>query len=146
MFRIAIGDCANFISQALFAGGKKMKGTPGTSAEATNFANWLSQGSANNTNRVSSTWRGADAFKHYWTANAEKYRTFSSYTSDAYAYGFRGDAVTLLNSNNRGYHTLIIVSYGSGGDLIYAAHTGNTKTGSLKSVNTSFIIYGMKFD
>lgn len=140
------GDCANFVSQSLYAGGKSMVGTPGTSAAASNFSNWFSKGSSNSTTNVSSTWRGADAFKHYWTANAESYKTFTSFTTDTYDYGYRGDAVTLLNSNNRGYHTLLIVAYGSNGDLIYAAHTGNTKTGSLKSTSSSFIIYHMKFN
>lgn len=137
------GDCANFVSQCLYAGGKSMVGTPGTSASATDFANWFSSGKSANVNNVSSTWRGADAFKHYWKANAVGYKTFTSFTG-AYDYGYRGDAVTLLNSNDRGFHTIIIVGY-SNGDLVYAAHTGNTKTGSLKNQASSydFIIYNM---
>ena len=50
------GDCANFISQCLYAGGKSMKGTPGTSTAAQNWSNWFSQGSSCNTSYVSSTW------------------------------------------------------------------------------------------
>lgn len=138
------GDCANFVSQCLYAGGKSMVGTPGTAASATNFANWFSFGTSANTNNVSSTWRGADAFKHYWKANAVGYKTFTSFTG-AFDYGYTGDAVTLLNSNDRGFHTLVIIKYGSG-DLIYAAHSEITLTGSLKAQANSydFIIYNMK--
>ena len=138
------GDCANFVSQCLYAGGKPWSGTPGTSEAAQDFSNWFSTGTTLNTKNVSSTWRGADAFKHYWKANALAYKTFDSYTSDTYDYGFRGDAVTLLTSTGRGYHTLVIVGY-KAGDLTFAAHTYDTKTGSLKSVSDSFIIYRMKY-
>lgn len=139
------GDCANFVSQCLYAGGKQWSGTPGTSEAAQDFSNWFSKGTELNTKNVSSTWRGADAFRHYWKANALAYKTFDSFTSDTYDYGFRGDAVTLLTSTGRGYHTLIIVAY-KNGDLTYAAHTNDTKTGSLKGVSNSFIIYRMKYD
>lgn len=118
-----------------------MEGTPGTSAAAQNFANWFSTGTANNTSNVSSTWRGADAFRSYWQSHAIGYRTFSSYSSSAYDYGFRGYPVSLLNSNGRAYHTLIIVDY-TADDLIYAAHTGDTNTGSLKATSSGgYLVY-----
>lgn len=105
------GDCANFVSQALHAGGKSMKGT-----DASNFSNWFCRtSSTNQLSKVSSTWRGADAFGHYWMANAKKYKKFgASYFSSAdsfktvYNYGSVGDAISVLNSNGRPYHTLII--------------------------------------
>lgn len=56
------GDCANFVSQCLYAGGKSMVGSGG---DATNFANWFSSGKTQNTSLVSSTWRGADAFRNF---------------------------------------------------------------------------------
>jgi len=139
------GDCANFISQCLYAGGMPMKGTPGTQAAAENFANWFSKGNKRVTKNVSSTWRGADAFRHYWQTNAIGYKKFDSYTTAAYDYGYIGYAVSILTSTGRAAHTLIIVDYGAGSDLIYAAHSGETHTGSLKSKvansGSSFIIY-----
>ncbi|WP_443110780.1 amidase domain-containing protein [Caloramator sp. mosi_1] len=95
---------------------------------------------------VSSTWRGADAFGYYWQNNAIAYKKFTSYTIDAWNYGFKGYAVSLLTSTGRAYHTLIIVGYDSvNKDLICAAHTGNTNTASLKSKASGapggFIIY-----
>lgn len=139
------GDCANFISQCLYAGGKKMKGTPGTESAAQNFANWFSKGNKINIANVSSTWRGADAFRNYWQSNAVGYKKFSICNEEAYNYGYRGDAISLLNSNSRAYHTLMIVGYSSG-DLIYAAHTYNTISGSLNTISqkaNGFIIYHM---
>lgn len=141
------GDCANFISQCLYAGGKNMKGTPGTSEEADNWSNWFSKGTSCNTEKVSSTWRVANAFKSYWQKNASGYSTFSSVGSSSYGYGFKGDAISLLNSNGSAYHTLIIVDYDSENcDFIVATHTYNTKTAHLSdySYPGGFIIYKMR--
>jgi hypothetical protein len=57
------GDCANFISQCLYAGGKSMRGTPGSQSAAENVSNWFSQGTALSTTNVSQTWRGAEYFE-----------------------------------------------------------------------------------
>ncbi len=128
------GDCANFASQVLNAGGKPMTGT-----NASNFNSWFCR--SNNlwdVSKISSTWRGADAFGHYWMKKAVSYKYFdSSYFSDksklkkVLEYGNRGDAVSVLNSNGRPFHTLIIIDYGKD-DLICAAHSGNTITASLR--------------
>ncbi|MCM1500183.1 MAG: amidase domain-containing protein [Clostridium sp.] len=141
------GDCANFISQCLYAGGKSMKGTPGTSAAAQDWSNWFSTGSSCNTSNVSSTWRGANAFKSYWQSNASGYSTFSSVGDDSYSYGYTGDVVSLLNSNGSAYHTLIIVGYDwANRDFIVAAHTYDTVTAHLSDYSPSggFIIYNMR--
>lgn len=139
------GDCANFVLQCLYVGGMPIKGTPCTDNEAENFANWFSKGTTSNTKNVSSTWRGADAFRHYWQNNAIGYKKFSSYTTDAYNYGYKGYAVSLLTSTGRAYNTLIIVGYDfANSDLICASHTSNTNTASLKSKargSSGFIIY-----
>lgn len=139
------GDCANFISQCLYAGGKSMKGTPGTKEAAENFANWFSKGTSQNVKNVSSTWRGADAFRNYWQTNATSYKKFTSVNSTSFSYGFKGDAVSLLNNNGRAYHTLIIVDYSSP-DFTLAAHTGSTNTAKLsqKADSNGFIIYNMR--
>lgn len=140
------GDCANFISQCLYAGGKNMKGTPGTSSAAEDWSNWFSKGTSCNTKNVSSTWRGANAFRNYWQSNANGYTKFTSVGSSSYQYGFKGDAISLLNSNGSAYHTLIIVGYDSANnDFIVAAHTGNTKTAKLSNYSApgGFIILDM---
>lgn len=129
------GDCANFISQALHAGGKPMLGT-----NAANFSNWFCRSNHLwDVNKISSTWRGADAFGHYWMKKTFSYQNFdSSYFKDnskfkkVFSYGHRGDAVSLLNSNGRPFHTLIIIDYGKD-DLICATHSRDTITASLRN-------------
>lgn len=135
------GDCANFVSQALHAGGKSMKGSDSTNTGTAWEKNWFSSGTANSTTKVSPSWRGANAFKTYWQKNATAYKKFTSYTSDAYDYGYRGDAVSFLNSNGAAYHTLIIVSYDDG--LVCAQHTGSNDARKLKNYTGDFIIYNM---
>lgn len=139
------GDCANFVSQCLYAGGKSMKGTPGSS-NATNWSNSFSYGTALDTSKVSATWRGANAFKSYWQTNSLSYKKFSSCTSEALSYGYRGDAVSFLNTNGAAYHTLIIVSYGNQ-DLLLAQHTPSNDRRSLKNSSPAggFIIFNMRF-
>lgn len=138
------GDCANFISQCLHDGGKAMKGSAGSSSAA-NFSNWFSYGNKADTSKVSSTWRGADAFRNYWQTNATSYKKFTSVNNDSWNYGNMGDAVSLLNSNGRAYHTMIIVGSNKP-DFTLAAHTSETKTASLKDKASSdgFIIYNMR--
>lgn len=129
------GDCANFVSQALHAGGKPMTGT-----NASNFSNWFCRSNRVwDVGKISSTWRGADAFGHYWMKKAVSYKNFdSSYFSDisklkqVLEYGNRGDAVSILNSNGRPFHTLLIIDY-SKDDLICAAHSGDTVSASLRN-------------
>lgn len=135
------GDCANFVSQALYAGGKSMKGSDSTNTGAAWEKNWFSSGTAHSTTKVSPTWRGANAFKTYWQKNATAYKKFTSYSSDTYNYGYRGDAVSFLNSNGAAYHTLIIVSYSDG--LVCAQHTSSNDARKLKDYTGSFIIYSM---
>lgn len=132
------GDCANFVSQALHAGGKPMVGT-----NAANFNNWFCR--SNNSwdvSKISSTWRGADAFSHYWRLKAVSYKDFdNSYFRDdtefkkVLAYAYRGDPVSILNSNGRPFHTMIIIDYGKE-DLICAAHSRDTISASLRYYGT----------
>jgi len=142
------GDCANFVSQCLYAGGKAMKGTPGSKSEAENFANWFSSGSSCDTTKVSSTWRGADAFRWYWSSNSSAYKTFWSVDEESYDYGFVGDAVSLLNANGSAFHTLIIIGYNYyEKDFIVAAHSHETHTDLLSEYlagASGFIIYNMR--
>ncbi|MCH5339387.1 MAG: amidase domain-containing protein [Acetatifactor sp.] len=141
------GDCANFVSQCLYAGGKSMKGTPGSSSSAQDWSNWFSSGNSCNTSNVSSTWRGANAFKSYWQVNSSSYATFSYVGEESYDYGFTVDAVSLLNENGSAYHTLIIVGYDPvNHDFIMGAHSDSTITKKLSEYPTyyGFIIYNMR--
>lgn len=134
-------DCANFVSQCLYAGGKLFVGTPGVS-DATDFSYWFGKGTTGSTKYYSSTWRGADAFKHFWKANAS-YEEFDEISSESYNYGWTGYPISLLNSNGRAYHTVIIVGYvPSENDFILAQHSSGDVDARLSEKGfSSFIIY-----
>lgn len=138
------GDCANFVSQCLYAGGKNMRGS-----NASDFSCWFSYGTANSTSQVSSTWRGADAFRNYWQDHATSYKKFTSVSSKSWDYGYKGDAVSLLNKNGRAVHTMIIVGSNNNPDFTLAAHSGDTNDASLDYKMTNgnyggFIIYNLR--
>lgn len=133
------GDCANFVSQCLYAGGKPMVGW-----SSTNLNNWFCRSNNKwNTNLISSTWRGARAFSKFWMKNANEFKDFGReyFRSledfhDVYSYGSRGDVVSFLDSYRVAYHTLIIVDYNNG-DLICASHTYNSNSRELFKDNPS---------
>lgn len=112
-------DCANFASQSIKYAGKTMEGSKGQHED---FSKWFSYGNTFIAANISSTWRGADAFKWYWSSKVN-YNTFSSVGTDSYAYGYKGDIISLLNSNDRATHTVIIVGYASGSDFLIAQHS-----------------------
>lgn len=141
------GDCANFISQCLHAGGVQMKGRPGTATQATNLSNWFSAGNQRNVRNVSSTWRGADAFRHYWMKHANYYKVFSAVGTEAYKFGHKGDFISLLARGGNAYHTLLIIDYDtSETDFIVATHTYDTNTNRLSGYQPEggFIIYSVR--
>lgn len=128
------GDCANFVSQALHAGGMPMVGN-----NASNFHHWFCKTKSHNElKKISSTWRGADAFGHYWMKNAKGYRVFNeTYFASrknfefVYKYTSVGDAISILNYNGRPFHTVIVTyknrkskKYPNGSKMIeFGAHT-----------------------
>ena len=122
------GDCACFVSQCLYAGGKQMVGT-----NAADFSNWFCRtNDSNQFSKVSSTWRGAEAFAAYWKNNALEYKEFEpSYFEDrlafreVYKYANPGDPISFINTNGRPYHT-VMVSYknrDNDREIRFAAHT-----------------------
>lgn len=129
------GDCANFVSQALHAGGKPMIG-----GNANSLKSWFCKSTKKwDVALISSTWRGAGAFSQYWMANSNDFKDFgSSYFENlntfrkVYDYAVRGDALSFLDAKGRPYHTLIVVDYNYG-DLICASHAYDSNNRSLLS-------------
>lgn len=140
---VAWGDCANFVSQCLLAGGKAMTGdwyiyrknnvynTP-TNVKELNYSWRLAD---------PSPWISAKEFKNFWSDNSAatyEYST-SEYKSNHNTIFnksiYVGDAVQILNPVlwwYEGQHTMIIVGYDSTNkDFIYAAHSGNTQNSTL---------------
>jgi hypothetical protein len=140
------GDCTNFISQCLYAGGMPMRGVPGTREAAENWNNWFSIGNETNVVNVSSTWRGTAAFRDYWQRHASGFRTFFAMDLEAYTYGQIGDVISLLNVGGTPYHMVIIVER-QNTDFKVAGHTdsyvrdGKPYFLSERSLENGFILY-----
>lgn len=141
------GDCANFVSQCLYAGGKTMVGSAGSS-NATNQSNWFSYGTTASTSNVSSTWRGALAFGNYWSNKALAYQEFTfDELEEAVAFAYRGDAIVFYNDSGTTGHVAFVYNYTTS-DLVLAAHTTDTITSKLSDYESSFSyfrIFSMKF-
>lgn len=123
------GDCANFVSQCLHYAGKNMVGTPGIS-NAQDFNNWFCQGNVHNSKLVSSTWRGADAFKWFWKSRTTTHYIDSNMIGPPNMLLFEvGDAISITNANKKAIHTMIV--YSTSGKVLLAAHSSNTKSANL---------------
>ena len=115
------GDCTNFISQCLYAGGiSQHVGT----AYSTN--SWFYKTSTNR----SATWTSANIFKNYVTGSSSKINMpSSSWGSVTY-----GDIIQLLSGSNA-YHSMIVsgIVYGTSGrsDLLICCHSADRRHVSL---------------
>lgn len=105
-------DCANFVSQCLYAGEKKMKHEY---PKIDDSRNWFSYGSKKEPSQVSSTWRGANMFKWHWVSRSYAYKDFdlskNGELSRLYNYAQAGYPISFLNSKDSAYHTLIITGF-----------------------------------
>lgn len=135
-------DCANFVSQALKAGGMTMLGNSSSRDAASSW--FLTLPFVQSTTHYSATWTGANPFTTHWGTNSMgsgyqrayecKYYIgqdlsdhFSSITSSLKV----GDIVQFTQmSNTARSHTLMVYSKNDG-DVQLAAHTFNTKSRSL---------------
>jgi hypothetical protein len=136
------GDCANFVSQCIKAGGMSALGSDYTQQSAW-FCNTTS---ATELTNCGITWRSANYFTTHWGTNSAgsgykrayecKYligqdisTNFSTIKSNLHI----GDVVQLTtNANSNRYHTLIVYDITST-DIILACHTTDSKTVSLKT-------------
>lgn len=116
------GDCTNFISQCLYAGGIKQH--TGTAYSGTC---WFYKTSTNR----SSSWTGASEFQSYVTGSSSKIDISSSNWSSVVP----GDIIQLVTSTNSAYHSLFVSGFvnGSNGrsDILICAHTTNRSNVSL---------------
>ena len=117
------GDCTNFISQCLKAGGISQHVGTAYSGNC-----WFYKTSTNR----SSTWTGAEQFRKYVTGSSSKINMpTSSWGSVTF-----GDIIQLM-SGGSAYHSLIVsgVAYGSSGrsDILVCCHTADRRHVSLNS-------------
>lgn len=117
------GDCTNFISQCLKAGGISQHVGTAYSGNC-----WYYKTSTNR----SSTWTGANEFRLYVTGSSSKINMpTSSWGSVTY-----GDIIQLMNGSTAA-HSLIVsgVVYGSSGrsDILICCHTSDKRHASLNT-------------
>lgn len=133
-------DCTNFVSQAVYAGGKSMKKPrtrPSGIKKTTSY--WYSERYSlphyNYGYRESSSWVNVADFKTYW-AKTQKVVTSTSKTkiiNNAKV----GDVVQLKRARDgRWFHSMIV--HKKSNETIYlAGHTRNTKNKPIKDISAS---------
>lgn len=136
------GDCANFVSQCLLAGGKSMTGDWYIYRKNSVYPAPVSVDELDYSWRLAdpSPWISAKEFNNFWSDYATTYtydvkeyekNHTSIYSIDIYI----GDVVQLLRPVlwwYEGYHTMLIVDYKkSVKDFVYAAHSRNTKDSTI---------------
>ncbi|MCR4932939.1 MAG: amidase domain-containing protein [Lachnospiraceae bacterium] len=136
------GDCANFVSQCLHAGGKSMSGSWYIYKRNSSYPSPKTVKELNSSWTVAdpSAWISAKEFNNYWSSNSTTYtysvQDYKEKHKDIYKENIGiGDVVQLLKPVlwwYEGYHTMIIVGFnGVDSDFIYAAHSRDTNNSSI---------------
>ena len=144
------GDCTNFVSQGLKAGGMPTRGTVGYA----DYKNWYYNGK--DVPFRSKSWTDADWFRKYWANNYEgigyqkayRYKRMSvrqAYNNfdTVFSIVTIGDVVQFTVMGNKSYHSVGIIALVYSGntktDIKYAQHTegkqGNLKTALKNLIN-----------
>lgn len=143
VFEVSGGDCANFISQVLHAGGMEWI-DDGNPSHYTWYTNWYCKPGASirdGDNRVTLSWKVAAAFERHWRERAARFMTMSY--ADAMsninnlAYQVRiGDVMQFCYPNGIAWHTLVVTGFawdagGGFNDVVLASHTLESNRRSL---------------
>lgn len=155
------GDCANFVSQCLFAGGKSMTGDWYIEKLNSNYPAPENVTQLDNSWKLAdpSPWISAKEFNNFWSdyATTFEYKVTEYETDHRTIYSnsiLGGDVVQLLKPVlwwYEGMHTMIIVGYDvPERDFIYAAHSSDTKDSSIlgnicNASNGKYDNYHLKF-
>ena len=137
------GDCANFVSQVLYAGGIPWV-EDGNPNHYTWFTNWYCKPGASNKDgdkRISLSWKVAASFKKHWEKRAAKqvvisYKDAINNMLDLSNQVFIGDPVQFCYASGVPYHTLIVTGYAwdkaaGVSDIVLASHTIDSNRRSL---------------
>lgn len=137
------GDCANFVSQVLYAGGMPWI-DDGNPDHYTWFTNWYCKPGATNRDgdrRVSLSWKVAAAFKKNWETRAAKqvvisYKDAIESMNELAFQVYVGDPVQFCYANGVPYHTLVVTGFAwdqAAGlnDIVLASHTIDSNRRSL---------------
>lgn len=137
------GDCANFVSQVLYAGGMKWV-DDGNPNHYTWSANWYCKPGATNRDgdrRITLSWKVAAAFRRHWEKRSArqiiiKYRDAISNMEKLSRELYIGDPVQFCYANGAAYHTLIVTGFAwdkaaGVNDIVLASHTIDSNKRSL---------------
>ena len=128
------GNCTNFVSQAIYAGGCVMNYTP--------TFGWYYI----SLDERSPSWAGVDYFYNFIIENAGIGPFGRVATSDELE---NGDVIQLAKNEDGYYHTLLVVGF-DGEDILVAAQTDNAYARPLSTYNYDYARYikilGIRFD
>lgn len=128
------GNCTNFVSQAIYAGGCVMNYTP--------TFGWYYI----SLDERSPSWSGVEYFYNYMIENAGVGPFGRVATSDELELG---DVIQLAKNEEGYYHTLLVVGF-DGEDLLVAAQTDNAYARPLSTYTYDYARYikilGIRFD
>ncbi len=137
------GDCANFVSQVLYAGGMKWV-DDGNPSHYTWFTNWYCKPGATNRDgdrRITLSWKVAAAFRRHWVKRSArqiliKYKDAINSMEKLSRELYIGDPVQFCYANGVAYHTLIVTGFAwdkvaGVNDIVLASHTIDSNKRSL---------------
>lgn len=129
------GDCTNFVSQAVLAGSCRMNFTP--------VFGWYYIDSDSRT----ASWTGVEFFYNFMVGNMG----VGPYATEVSENEIQiGDVIQLENGSGDFYHTLFIVGFDEGGEILVAAHSDDALDRPLSSynyANARFLhIEGVRFE
>ncbi|HPL54127.1 MAG TPA: amidase domain-containing protein [Bacillota bacterium] len=137
------GDCANFVSQVLYAGGMFWADDKNP-ANHKKSSNWYCKPGATNKDnekRITFSWKIAAVFKAHWVKRAEAHRIYSylemvQNMDEISREVFLGDIVQFCYSSGVPYHTLAVTGYNMDPeykvrDIVLASHDIDSNNRSL---------------
>jgi hypothetical protein len=152
------GDCANFVSQVIYAGGMPWV-DDGNPNRYTWFTNWYCKPGASNRDgdkRISLSWKVAASFKRHFEKRAAKqvvirYKDAIDNFKDLSKQVYVGDPVQFCYANGTPYHTLIVTGFAWDkaarlSDIVLASHTIDSNKRSLyNTINKYPMDYQLRF-
>lgn len=137
------GDCTNFISQVLYAGGMPWADdkNPANYRKSTNWYCKPGATSKDNERRITFSWKIAAVFKAHWINRVARHKIYSyaqaiQNINDLSGEVFLGDIVQFCYSSGVPYHTLAITGYNRDPeynvrDIVLASHDIDSNKRSL---------------
>lgn len=148
------GDCTNFVSQTMKAGGKTFQNNWYIYKKNNTYTRPASVSQLNYSWTLASpsSWISAKEFENYWTSRLSNETFTSSYVTNNQSAIFnkpyyRGDVIQILVSRYwwyEAFHAMVITEYGNG-DYLMTYHTSNQKNKPLHDIAATYNSASYKF-